>query len=180
MRVSPFGRVTTSNSARSTPAPVAGSVGAASGAKICVHVPGSPFWSERQMPFAKKEAYTVFGSVGSNAMRDAPRGEQGVVPRNTCCGVDDVQFVALPWLTRSNVVPPSVERQTPKCGASGMFAPRSTPLQQVLLIPREPCAPLATKIVDELPGFTWIESMPRPLKYCAPRCVQCSPPSFDL
>src|ERR1044072_3009415 len=113
-------------------------------------------------------------------MRIAPRGEQAGVPRNTCVGVEVVQFVALPWLTRSNVLPPSVERQRPKCGASGMFAPRSTPLQHVLLMPREPCAPLATKIVDGLPGFTWIESMPRPLKYCSPSCFQCSPPSVDL
>ena len=52
IRVSPFGSATTSNSDRSTPAPVAGSMGAASGAKICVHVPGSPFELERQMPFA--------------------------------------------------------------------------------------------------------------------------------
>src|SRR6478736_1161255 len=119
MRVSPFASVTTSNSARSTPAPVDASVGGASGAKICSHVPGSPLWFERQMPLAKNDAYTVFGSVGSMAIRDAPRGEQAVVPRNTCCGVEDVQFVALPWFTRSNVLPPSVERHTPKCGASG-------------------------------------------------------------
>jgi hypothetical protein len=52
MRVSPFGSATTSNSARSTPVPVVASIGAASGVKICTHVPGSPFDSERQMPLA--------------------------------------------------------------------------------------------------------------------------------
>jgi len=56
IRVLPFASFTTSNSSRSTPAPVAGSRGAASGAKICVHVPGAPFAFERQMPFAKKDA----------------------------------------------------------------------------------------------------------------------------
>src|ERR1051325_1008287 len=110
MRVSPFGIATTSNSARSTPAPVDGSIGGASGAKICVHVPGSPFEFERQMPFAKKDAYTVFGSEGSIATCEAPRGEHGVWPRNTDCGVAFVQLVVLPWLTRVNVLPPSLDR----------------------------------------------------------------------
>src|SRR6266498_4479639 len=100
--------------------------------------------------------------------RRAPRGEHGVVPRKTSVGVLSVQFAALPWFTSVNVWPPSVDRQRPKCGASGIVAPRSMPLQQVLLMPRDPCAPDATKIVDESPGFTWIEPMPRPLKYCAP------------
>jgi hypothetical protein len=45
-----------SNWSRSTPAPVVGSIGAASGPKICVHVPGSPFELERQIPFAKNAA----------------------------------------------------------------------------------------------------------------------------
>ena len=49
-----------------------------------------------------------------------------------------------------------------------MFAPRSTPVQQVWLMPREPWAPEPTKIVDGSPGFTWIDPMPRPLKYWAP------------
>jgi hypothetical protein len=123
----------------------------------------------------------VFGSTGSNATRRAPRGEHGVVPWKTSVGALPVQFVALPWFTSVNVCPPSVDRHRPKCGASGMVAPRSIPLQQVLLMPREPCAPDATKTVDESPGLTWIEPMPRPLKYCWPSGpLQWSPPSFDL
>src|SRR5437762_11059748 len=110
IRVSPFASLTTSNSVRSTPAPVVGSVGAASGAKICVHVPGSPLELERQIPFAKNDAYTVFGSTGSNATRGAPRGEQAVVPLNTCDGVELVQLAAFPWFTSVNVCPPSDER----------------------------------------------------------------------
>ena len=56
MRVAPPGSATTSNSARSTSAPVAGFVEGPRGAKICTHVPGSPFCVERQMPFAMKVA----------------------------------------------------------------------------------------------------------------------------
>jgi hypothetical protein len=82
----------------------------------------------------------------------------------TSVGVLLVQFVVLPWLTSVNVAPPSVERQRPKCGAPGMPAPRSTPLQHVLLMPREPCAPEATKIVFESPGLTSIAPMPRAAK----------------
>ena len=123
----------------------------------------------------------MFGSVGSNLTRRAPRGEQAVWPRNTWVGVLSVQFVGLPWFTSVNVSPPSVERHRPKCGAPGMLRPRSTPVQHVLLMPREPWAPLATKIVDELPGLTSIAPMPRPLKYWAPiGPFQWSPPSFEL
>ena len=91
----------------------------------------------------------MFGSVGSTFTRRAPRGEQAVWPRNTWDGVLSVQFVGLPWFTSVNVSPPSVERHSPNCGAPGMLRPRSTPVQQVLLMPREPWAPVATKIVDE-------------------------------
>ena len=69
MRVSPFGSFTTSNSARSVVAPAG-----PSRAMICSHVPGSPFDFERQIPRAKNEAYTVFGSTGSIITRRAPRG----------------------------------------------------------------------------------------------------------
>ena len=123
----------------------------------------------------------MFGSTGSKTTSAEPRGEQFDWPLKTCVGVLSVQFVGLPWLTSVNVWPPSLERQSPKCGAPGMFAPRSMPLQQVLLIPRDPCAPEATKTVDESPGFTAIEPMPRPLKSSAPSGPdQWSPPSFDL
>ena len=48
-------------------------------------------------------------------------------------------------------------------------------------MPREPWAPDPTKIVDGSPGFTWIEPMPRPAKYCVPIGPdQWSLPSFDL
>ena len=87
---------TTSNSARSTSAPVAGLVAGPRGAKICTHVPGSPFELERQIPLAPKVAYTVLGSTGSKCTRRAPRGEQGVRPLKTSVGVAVVQFVVLP------------------------------------------------------------------------------------
>ena len=111
----------------------------------------------------------MFGSIGSKCTRRAPRGEHGVRPRNTSVGVVGraVRRVALARPARTSA-PPSVERQSPKCGAPGMFAPRSTPVQQVLLMPREPWAPEPTKIVVESPGLTWIEPMPRPAKYCVP------------
>ena len=57
MRVLPFGSVATSNSARSTSAPVAGlDRVAVERRKICVHVFPVAVRVERQMPLAKNEA----------------------------------------------------------------------------------------------------------------------------
>jgi hypothetical protein len=142
IRVLPFGSVATSNSARSMSAPVAGLVGTVSGAKICCHV--EPLSFERQMPLAKNDAYTVFGSLGSTITRRAPRGEHGVMLRNTSVGELAVQSAGAPCDTSCHDFPPSCERYSPKCGAPGMLAPRLTPSQQTLEMPREPCAPVAT------------------------------------
>src|SRR5262249_53203737 len=179
MRVLPFGSVATSNSARSTSAPVAGLEGLPLiGWKICVHVLPASF--ERQMPRAKNEAYTVFGSDGSMMTRRAPRGEHGVSPRNTWVGVLPVQSEGAPCETSCHDWPESVERQSPKCGAPGMFAPRSTPLQHTLEMPREPWARVATKMTLEWLGCTAMEPIPRPANESLPMTpLQWVPPSVE-
>lgn len=98
-------------------------------------------------------------------MKRAPRGEHAVWFSETTSGVAAVQSAFAPWFTSSHVLPRSVERHTPKCGAPGMSA--SVPAQQLLEMPRV-ARPVATKSVSESPGLTWMSPTPRPKNSFAP------------
>ena len=96
----------------------------------------------------------MFGSAGSMITRRAPRGEHGVWPRNTCVGVLPVQSDRVRPGRRaatSGRRPSSARGRS--AGRRGCSRRGRRRCSTTLEMPREPWAPVATKIVVRVAGL---------------------------